>query len=581
MYAVIETGGKQRRVQVGEVVRVERLAGDAGAAVVFDRVLLVERRRRCASRRADRGRARSSAGTVVEQDRGKKILIYTYKKRENSNRRATGSSSGLHARSRSTRSRPSRDREIARTMAHKKAGGSSRNGRDSHSQRLGVKRFAGELVRGGTILVRQRGTPIQPGKNVGRGQGRHAVRAGRRTRAVRGSRSHGALRERRSARLSVGPPSAGCPARRIVPQLDAASGRLMFVDEARSSSAAATAATAACRSAARSSSRAAGRTAATAATAARWCSSPTPQSRHAARVPLPPSLSRPSAAGTGRVATNRPLRRGPRGARAARHASCSTTTAWSRCSPTCAPPASGSWSRRAGAAGAATRASRRPTHQAPTRHEPGAAGRGARVAPRAQAARRRRARRAPERRQVDADLAHLRRAAQDRRLPVHHARAAPRRRRSRRRSVVRGRRHPRADRGRAPGARASATGSCGTSSAAACCCTSSTCRPSERDPVAAVAVVVAELGCHRSGLASRPRILVVTKADAIQDPSGVARLRDLAAREERPFHVVSAVSGLGIEELLRQVEDLVLRSATAREPLPPDPFGDDEDAARA
>jgi large subunit ribosomal protein L27 len=55
-------------------------------------------------------------------------------------------------------------------MAHKKAGGSSRNGRDSHSQRLGVKRFGGELVHGGSILVRQRGTPIKPGKNVGRGK---------------------------------------------------------------------------------------------------------------------------------------------------------------------------------------------------------------------------------------------------------------------------------------------------------------------------------------------------------------------------------------------------------------------------
>ena len=55
-------------------------------------------------------------------------------------------------------------------MAHKKAGGSSRNGRDSNAQRLGVKRFAGELVNGGTILIRQRGTPIKPGKNVGRGK---------------------------------------------------------------------------------------------------------------------------------------------------------------------------------------------------------------------------------------------------------------------------------------------------------------------------------------------------------------------------------------------------------------------------
>ena len=55
-------------------------------------------------------------------------------------------------------------------MAHKKAGGSSRTGRDSNSQRLGVKRFGGELVNGGSILVRQRGTPIKPGKNVGRGK---------------------------------------------------------------------------------------------------------------------------------------------------------------------------------------------------------------------------------------------------------------------------------------------------------------------------------------------------------------------------------------------------------------------------
>ena len=55
-------------------------------------------------------------------------------------------------------------------MAHKKAGGSSRNGRDSQSKRLGVKRFAGQLVNGGSILVRQRGTPIKPGPNVGRGK---------------------------------------------------------------------------------------------------------------------------------------------------------------------------------------------------------------------------------------------------------------------------------------------------------------------------------------------------------------------------------------------------------------------------
>jgi large subunit ribosomal protein L27 len=54
-------------------------------------------------------------------------------------------------------------------MAHKKAGGSTRNGRDSHSKRLGVKRFGGELVAAGNILVRQRGTPMRAGQNVGVG----------------------------------------------------------------------------------------------------------------------------------------------------------------------------------------------------------------------------------------------------------------------------------------------------------------------------------------------------------------------------------------------------------------------------
>ena len=55
-------------------------------------------------------------------------------------------------------------------MAHKKGGGSSRNGRDSESKRLGVKKYGGEKVRAGNILVRQRGTRFQPGLNVGMGR---------------------------------------------------------------------------------------------------------------------------------------------------------------------------------------------------------------------------------------------------------------------------------------------------------------------------------------------------------------------------------------------------------------------------
>jgi len=55
-------------------------------------------------------------------------------------------------------------------MAHKKSGGSAKNGRDSNAKRLGVKRHAGQVVTAGSILVRQRGTPIKPGLNVGRGK---------------------------------------------------------------------------------------------------------------------------------------------------------------------------------------------------------------------------------------------------------------------------------------------------------------------------------------------------------------------------------------------------------------------------
>ena len=55
-------------------------------------------------------------------------------------------------------------------MAHKKGGGKSKNGRDSQSQRLGIKRYAGQTVTSGTILVRQRGTRIHPGINVGLGK---------------------------------------------------------------------------------------------------------------------------------------------------------------------------------------------------------------------------------------------------------------------------------------------------------------------------------------------------------------------------------------------------------------------------
>ena len=77
-------------------------------------------------------------------------------------------------------------------MAHKKAGGSSRNGRDSHAKRLGVKVYGGEAIRAGGIIVRQRGTRIHPGVNVGVGKDHtlYALVDGRVTFRVKGELQH-------------------------------------------------------------------------------------------------------------------------------------------------------------------------------------------------------------------------------------------------------------------------------------------------------------------------------------------------------------------------------------------------------
>lgn len=89
MYAVIQTGGKQHRVQVGEVIRVERLEADAGAAVVFDQVLAVGEGDALKFGSPTVSGA-SVRGTVVEQGRSKKVLIFRYRARQNASRRRGG-----------------------------------------------------------------------------------------------------------------------------------------------------------------------------------------------------------------------------------------------------------------------------------------------------------------------------------------------------------------------------------------------------------------------------------------------------------------------------------------------------------
>ncbi len=125
MYAVIKTGGKQYRVAAGDKLKVEKLAGEVGSDITLDQVLML----------ADGDNVTIGAPLIDGASVQAKVLA--------------------HGRG---------------DKAHKKAGGSSRNGRDSQAQRLGVKAFGEQVVSAGSIIVRQRGTRMHAGENVGMGK---------------------------------------------------------------------------------------------------------------------------------------------------------------------------------------------------------------------------------------------------------------------------------------------------------------------------------------------------------------------------------------------------------------------------
>jgi large subunit ribosomal protein L21 len=190
MFAVIRTGGKQYRVTPNAVLKVEKLAAEPGATVTFTDVLAL------GSAAGVTVGAPTVAGaavtaTVIAQDRLDKVIVFKKRRRQNSRRKNghrqhvtvlriagfaqdgqtlaeaapevvepmvdAGPAAGENA------------QEYA-GMAHKKAGGSSRNGRDTAGRRLGIKKFGGETVLAGNIIVRQRGTKWKPGHNVGLGR---------------------------------------------------------------------------------------------------------------------------------------------------------------------------------------------------------------------------------------------------------------------------------------------------------------------------------------------------------------------------------------------------------------------------
>ena len=160
-YAVIKTGGKQYRVEEGQTLLVERLPDDAGATVELTPLLLAGRRRPACSTPTSSARSPVKA-EIVGHERGKKLRVFKFKPKRGYRRRTGHHRPGAHPPANHE------DREVA--MAHKKGLGSSRNGRDSNSKRLGVKVFAGQTVTGGEIIVRQRGTRFKPGDGVGIGK---------------------------------------------------------------------------------------------------------------------------------------------------------------------------------------------------------------------------------------------------------------------------------------------------------------------------------------------------------------------------------------------------------------------------
>ncbi len=191
MFAVLKTGGKQYRVAANDVLTVEKLVAEAGDTVEFDEILMLggdePDGRRAASWPAPASRPRCWSSSA-----GEKVISFVKRRRKHSSQRKRGhrqyltrvritdiSAGGKKAAKAKAevpvepprRRRAERPRsEGAAEMAHKKAGGSSRNGRDSKGRRLGVKKYGGEAVIPGNILVRQRGTKFWPGTGVGLGR---------------------------------------------------------------------------------------------------------------------------------------------------------------------------------------------------------------------------------------------------------------------------------------------------------------------------------------------------------------------------------------------------------------------------
>ena len=187
MYAIVRCGGRQEKVVLDEVVTVDKLPGEVGSSITLPALLVVDGDR-VISDPAEVGRYQVTAD-IVGDAAGPKINMIQYRNKTGYRRRLghrqrytqvriTGigaeakAADAMAAGPRAPGPRPPAPRPPRRRrteMAHKKGASSSRNGRDSKAQRLGVKRYGGQVVNAGEIIVRQRGTHFHPGEGVGRG----------------------------------------------------------------------------------------------------------------------------------------------------------------------------------------------------------------------------------------------------------------------------------------------------------------------------------------------------------------------------------------------------------------------------
>ena len=189
LYAIAETSGQQFWFEVNRYYDIDRLKAKEKDKIILEKVLLLKDKASITVGKPYVKDAKIEL-EVVSHKRDKKILVYKMRPKKKTRRKmghrqeltrvmvksitigksAPKSSSKKETVKKETKPKSEKSTNYTLLMAHKKGTGSTRNGRDSKSKRLGVKAYGGEKVTAGSILIRQRGTSFLPGINVGKGK---------------------------------------------------------------------------------------------------------------------------------------------------------------------------------------------------------------------------------------------------------------------------------------------------------------------------------------------------------------------------------------------------------------------------